>query len=133
MTVFVCVDEALGRTFLSRRQSRDEAVCQDVLKAAQSGTLWMHPKSLPLFGGAGIGAQNALSMAQKGDFCFCEFDALLPHAERIDTLILYRWNRRYPADVYLDLIPEEHGFSRHESVELVGKSHPVIKKEVFVK
>ena len=46
---------------------------------------------------------NLLSNAGKNDVCFIENQALPPYEKNIEALIVYRWNRIYPADVYLDI------------------------------
>ncbi len=132
MTVIVCVDETFGRTFLGKRQSRDAVLCADVLETAKGARLFLSPYSAPLFEGADLEVrEDCLSEAAPGDFCFCEREALSPYWKKISRLILYRWNRRYPADAFLDLIPEERGMTLVSSAEFVGKSHEKISKEVY--
>ncbi len=49
----------------------------------------------------------------------------------MEGLVLYRWNRRYPADVYLDIRPEPPGWRLVSREEFSGSSHPRITKEVY--
>lgn len=131
MTVFVCVDEQLGRAFLQKRQSRDALVVRDVLEASR-GQLLIHPYSAPLFeAGAAEVREDFLDAAGEEDFCFSERECLLPFEEKIARLVLYRWNRRYPADFVLDLLPKEHGLHLARRTEFCGKSHEKITKEVY--
>lgn len=132
MTVFVCVDDRLGRTFAGKRQSRDRVLCEDVLKTASGMQLYVHPSSAELFEGAQPElSEDPLWNAGVEDACFSEFDALSPYARKIDTLILYRWGRHYPADTYLDLLPQECGFRLIEASEFEGSSHECIRREVY--
>ena len=132
MTVIVCVDERLGRTFLGKRQSRDALLCEDVLSLVGSSRLFLSPYSAPLFEGAAVSiSENYLAEATRGDFCFCEREALSPYLGKISRLVLYRWNRLYPSDTVLDVLPEACGMTRVSSHEFVGKSHETITREVF--
>ena len=47
----------------------------------------------------------------------------------IRTLTVYRWNRRYPADVFLDV--DLSGWRRVSCWEFPGHSHERISKEVY--
>ena len=94
------------------------------------------PYSEKLFMEAGadyVAEESFLSSAGKKDTCFVEDRHLAEWAERIDELVIYRWNRRYPADLYLDISPEALGFSLRETAEWQGTSHEKITKEIFVK
>jgi hypothetical protein len=54
---------------------------------------------------------------------FFESSGLSAHKDKIESLILYRWNRKYPFDTRLDIAPEKEGFALAESIEFSGKSH----------
>ncbi|MBR6530860.1 MAG: hypothetical protein IKT43_05540 [Clostridia bacterium] len=134
MTVFVCVDDNLGRTFLGKRQSRDRALCEDVLSLCRGRVLFLHEKSAPLFETVPCAqSTEPLANCPRGGACFSEFDALSFHKDKIDTLVLYRWNRTYPASTHLDLIPEESGFSLSEETNFPGTSHDNITRSIYVK
>ena len=52
------------------------------------------------------------------------------YREKLESLVLYRWNRRYPADVYFDLdLSQWRLVSRRE---FSGTSHDTITKEVYL-
>ena len=134
MTVIVCVDEKRGRTFLGKRQSRDALLCEDVLALSGGARLVLSPYSAPLFEGACVTvSENALSKAEKTDFCFSETEPLSPHKEKISRLVVYHWNRLYPADTFLDVTPEELGMTLVSREEFVGNSHETITREVYAK
>ena len=48
MTIFVCVDDNNGMLFNRRRQSRDEAVLEDMVRTAGQ-KIWMNEYSSKLF------------------------------------------------------------------------------------
>lgn len=133
MTVFVCVDDENGMLFNRRRQSRDRVLIEDVLRTAGGVPLWVSPYSAPLFAEADPAvhtAEQPLEAAGAEGACFVETPPLAPWLARIQTLIVYRWNRLYPADRRLDIDPAQ-GFSLRETSEFAGSSHEKITKEVW--
>lgn len=132
MIAIVCVDDNMGMAFNHRRQSQDHVLREKIITMAGQSGLWTSPYSEKQF----LDEQKAylkvhkeyLLMAKQGEFCFVELDALSKAEETIEKLILCRWNRRYPADVYLDIeltngkwkgtILEEFGGSSHERITM---------------
>ena len=129
MRVALCIDDYGGMLFNGRRQSRDRVLLADLLREA-AGRLRISPFSAKLLADApATVSEDYLTAAGDADLCFVEKDALLPFADRIDELILYRWNRHYPADTYCDL--DLGGFRLVEATEFVGSSHEKITKERY--
>ena len=135
MKVILCLDDRGGMMFNHRRQSRDREVIGNILDMVGDGVLWMAPYSRMLFSESAAlrVEENFLNLAEASDWCFVEDRALLPYRDRIEEMILYRWNRTYPFDVKLDLDPIAHGFLLCESVEFAGYSHETITKEIYRK
>lgn len=133
MIVAVCVDGRGGMLFNRRRQSQDRAQREDLLTFCAGRRLWIAPCSLPLFGEReGITVDGEfLSRAGAEEVCFVEDCPLAPFAERIGQLVLYNWNRAYPADVHLDLDPASEGFTLVERTEFAGTSHEKITREIY--
>ena len=132
MTVIVCVDDRGGMRFHGRRQSRDRVLCADVLRLC--GRVRMNAASAALFqdcDGQIQVCEDFLQTAGPGDACFVE-DGPLSGLE-IDTLILYRWNRVYPGDVFLDFRPDAQGMTLVSSEEFSGSSHKRITREIWRK
>lgn len=130
MQIAVCVDDALGRTFNGRRQTKDRVVAADLIREAQ-GRLFITP-----FSQKWLGDSPGVSLWDGGDsshLLFLEAEPLAPYAQQITRLVIYRWNRRYPADTYLDLDPQALGLTLESTQELTGFSHPVITKEIWTK
>ena len=74
--------------------------------------------------------ENFLNLAGPGEYCFAEGQLLAPYREKLESLVLYHWNRRYPADVYFDLdLSQWRLVSRRE---FPGTSHDTITKEVYL-
>jgi hypothetical protein len=55
--------------------------------------------------------------------------ALLPVADRIEELVIYHWNRKYPADFKLDLPYKK--WKKQSKEEFAGFSHEKITKEIY--
>ena len=50
-----------------------------------------------------------------------------------EKLVVFWWNRVYPADVYLGFDIENEGFTLVNEADIVGCSHPKITKCVYEK
>ena len=128
MRVIVCLDDRDGVRFNGRRQSRDRAVVADIL-ATTVGPLRMTADTATLFAEAAERVQisaSPLTDAAAGDTCVLE-TAFLPDAA-VEELVVYRWNRVYPADEYVNLPAARRLIAREE---WAGFSHERITKEVW--
>ncbi len=135
MTLFVCLDNAGGMRFNHRRQSRDAAVLRDICAMVGGGRLLLRPDSEALFSAAPVRltvCDAPLDAAQDGDCCFLETPPSADDMSKIATLIVYRWNRDYPADVFF---PSDacRGLRLEHTADFPGTSHDKITKEVYVR
>ena len=140
MTFAVCVDDRGGMLFNNRRQSRDRAVVADLLALAEGEgkRLCVSGFSQKLFEGI-EGVEPLVKVldrfpedAGEGDICFAENISLAPWEDRAERLVIYRWNRAYPGDLFFDIRTEAPW--RLVSVEeFEGYSHEKITKEIYVK
>ena len=132
MTVIVCIDNDYGIAFNHRRQSRDRILTEQMIEMTKTGLL-VTPYSASLLEGhpALIVSEHPLDDATASDIVFAEKLSLLPYADKIDTLILYRWNRDYPSDQKLDLDLSTLRLLSRE--DFVGYSHDKITKEIYIK
>lgn len=133
MIVIVCLDDKKGMMFNHRRQSRDQAVTERILKRGKGKKLWMNAYSGKLYGSLegmdAIVEDDFLSLAGRREFCLVESESLAPFAEKIEKIIIYWWNRTYPADCYLDLDLSQ--WERTERNEFQGSSHEKITEEIY--
>lgn len=132
MKVFVCVDDDMGTMFNHRRQSRDRILCVDAVRETV-GRLFCTPYTARLLSEytAPTVTDSPLEDAGAEDSVFVEGEALLPYLDKIDTLVLYRWNRRYPRDLLFDLPLDQ--FTLTASSDMEGYSHEKITKEIYKK
>ena len=134
MIAVVCVDDRGGMLFHGRRQSQDRALRVDLLRLCGGAPLWMNPYSAELFAGWEDRIQVDelfLSRAAPGDYCFVENRHLRQFSDRLEELVIYRWNRVYPTDFHLDLDPTALGLKLTQSVDLAGTSHERITRELY--
>lgn len=132
MNVIVCVDDNSGMLFNGRRQSKDIKVLQDIEKLTKH--IWMSPFSETLFRETSIQMkvdEMFLEKAEKNDFCFVENKEILPYVEKIEQIIIYKWNRKYPSDFYFQVPLNE--WSLIEQCQFSGNSHENITREIYVR
>ena len=136
MHVIVCLDNQNGMLFNRRRQSRDRAVIVDILQNLEGRLLKVRKFSEDIFPVDGetiwVSDQCPEDVAEN-QVCFLEDAPLSPVLERITALTIYRWNRDYPGDFYLDIDPISAGLTLQARSEFPGYSHDKITKEVYVK
>ena len=127
MILSLCVDDRMGLMFQGRRLSKD-VLLREKLMELSGGMLRMSSYSakqfdMPVYSGA-----DYLSGAGENDWCFAENDDYLAASERINKIVLFRWNRSYPADLYFTF-PGEWNLIHTE--DFPGKSHERITMEVY--
>lgn len=133
MILAACVDDNLGMMFNNRRQSQDREVRRQLLEEAGERPLWMNAYSAKQFDGPeGIRIhEDFLEEARPGDWCFIENVSAEGREALIERIVLFKWNRVYPADRYFSLSLE--GWRLTERTDFKGYSHETITKEVYVK
>ena len=132
MILILCADNSMGLCFNGRRQSRDRALCARLLGHCAGAPLYLSPYSAGLFAPApGLCADPAFAeKAGPGEYAFFETDDPAPWLDKAEKIILYRWNRDYPADLHLKL-PREWKLS--SSFDFAGSSHPTITEEIYIR
>ncbi len=132
MIVAVCVDDNYGMLFNKRRQSRDNAVLMNI--AQEHKRVWIHTFSEKMFveyAGQSIVDDDFLTKAGEEEICFVENQLLKSYENKIEEVIIYKWNRKYPTDFKFDLNLTE--WKLVESVDFTGNSHEKITKERYQK
>jgi hypothetical protein len=129
MRLIMCVSDENGIAFNHRRQSRDEMVCKDMLQLSK-GHLLLSEYSASLFLEDCSHITVCSDCKEVGDsYYFAERE--VPDIPRLQLtqVILYHWNRSYPADRYFTL--DLSGFERVDVTEFAGKSHETIRRELW--
>lgn len=133
MIIAACIDDKGGMLFNRRRQSQDRLLRLDLLREAGGRSLWMNRYSAGQFAPAPDNvrvAEDFAAQAGTGEFCFFEDVDPMPWLDRAEMVILYHWNRRYPADRFFPW--PLAGWSSKEKTDFAGASHECITKEIFV-
>lgn len=131
MKAIICTDSDSGITFNGRRVSQDIQQRKDLLNLIGDQPLYMNEKTMKLYCEH---PQCRLSddLTQRDqDVCLFETDEINQLQDKIDVLILYNWNRRYPYDSKLELDLSKYEFE--EQAEFGGKSHEKITRTIYVK
>ena len=136
MIVMAAVDDKGGLLFNGRRQSQDKRLRERILELTRGSLLWMNSYSQRQFGEAVSDANTEideafLDKAGQGEYCFVENMALKPYLEKIEKIILFQWNRNYPADRYLDIDVSEEQWQLEAVQEFSGFSHEKITEEIY--
>ena len=122
MVLFVCLDDDNGIMFNNRRQSKDYIVRKRILELVGEKKLWMSEYSLGQFEENVVLCQNK----EEAECVFAENPDDIVGLE-FDKVIVYRWNRKYPADKTLTI----EGKTLISTYEFVGNSHEKITEEIY--
>lgn len=135
MVLITCVDEKNGMLFNNRRQSRDRILIDHICKLIGDRKLWVNSFSKELFESQKnnnlITDDDFINKINKDEFCFIENISPVTLVDKIDRIILYNWNRAYPADRYFD-IQLENWILQSEK-DFVGSSHEKITERIYIR
>ena len=131
MQVIITVENRNGMLFNHRRVSRDQKVSERILAYCKEKKLWMNAYSAKLFENNPQIRVSETFLEQKDAICFVEDQDVTPYLPEIDTIILFHWNRDYPADFFFTVDLSE--WNRIHQEEFAGKSHEQITMEVYKK
>ena len=120
--------------FNHRRLSRDRRVCEKILDYSNEKELWMNAYSRKLF--TNLTDINNIQVDEEfldksQSICFVENQDITPYLPKIDTLVLFQWNRDYPADFFFTVNLSQWNLISTEDFE--GTSHEKITMEVYKK
>ena len=133
MVIALCVDDQYGLLFNGRRQSRDRVLLDRLLETDK--TIWMNSYSAKMFsqlpGNVSV-QDNFMQAAGPEDICFVENVPITDLPENCDQLILYHWNRKYPADLYFPA-EELKKWKLVSTYDFPGNSHDKITEKIYEK
>ena len=122
MVLFVCLDDDNGMMFNNRRQSKDCLVRKRMLEIVGEDLIWMSEYTKSQFEVEVSFCENI----SEAHYVFAENPDDIIGIE-FDKVIVYRWNRRYPADKTLTI----EGKTLVSTYEFVGNSHEKITEEIY--
>ena len=131
MKLIVCVDETMGMMFNNRRQSRDGVLIEHILDLVDDKKIWItsFSESLFKFKTEYILFEERPIGIESGEFCFVENISPKALEELVDEIILYNWNRKYPAEKYFDISLDN--WILESEVEIKGSSHEKIIERIY--
>ena len=141
MILIVCIDDNKGMMFNHRRQSQDRVLRRHILDMVGNGKLWMNEYSGKMFAkdseellhGPVQTDEDFLKKASSGEYCFVETNScgldMFPDTANIESVVLYKWNRVYPADQYFTM--DLSDWQLVGPVEFAGSSHEKITDERY--
>lgn len=130
MIAIVCVDQNNGMMFHNRRQSMDREIRKDIQKLIGNKRIWMSEYSFGQFEKESMNISvdvDFWNKASRGEYCF--FEDIKPEKCNLEEIILYRWDKKYPADIFFDMCME--GWKLESTLEIKGYSHEIITREVY--
>lgn len=135
MNLIVCIDDDFGMAFNNRRQSQDSILNKRIKEIIKENKLYISPYSESLFKNLNffnlIINKNYLNDAGSEDYVFAELEDLTEFKNKINKIIVYRWNRRYPSDIKFPF--NLNNWNLKESYEFEGSSHEKITEELYIK
>lgn len=105
MTLIVCLDQRNGMRFNDRPQSTDRCVTDRI----------------------------ACLTAERSDVCFFETGDLSAYLSNAERLIVFRWDKVYPADTKFPMEACKKIFTLQSTENFPGHSHVMITQEVYVR
>lgn len=136
MIIIAAVDDRGGMTFNHRRQSRDKVMRERILNLTAGSRLWMNSYSYKLFEESDrtsdiLADEDFLKKASPDDYCLVENISVKSYADKIEKIIIFKWNRKYPGNTYFDV--DLSTWKMVYSEEFAGSSHEKITMEVYEK
>ncbi len=128
MKLIVCLDDNNGMMFNKRRQSRDRVLIENVLEYCNGEKLYVNEYSSKLFPENSVEICENLEKLEKGYFFAENFTV---NEEDVEEIIVYKWNRLYPADTYFNI--DFAGWNLTETIDFEGSSHEKITREFYVR
>ena len=135
MRIIVCLDDKDGMLFGTRRQSKDRCLRRDMLEMTAGSLLWMNSYSANQFQEEAPQiriSESFLEEAEAGQWCFIENAPVPQSLDEIEQVVIYRWNRQYPATVRFPMDRFSPRWKLAETRDFPGHSHEIITKEVYV-
>lgn len=133
MILITCVDINNGMLFNNRRQSRDRILISHILQLIENKKLWINNFSKNIFENGKydnlIVDEKFIDKSEKEDYCFVENISPELFEEKVDKIILYNWNRVYPADRYFNISLKN--WVLESEVEIKGSSHDKIIQRIY--
>lgn len=128
MIIITCLDDHDGMMFHNRRQSQDRGLREYIAEMTKEETVYMNAYTKKLYEEIKnpVVSEDFLQKAGKGENCIVEDRLLAPVIDKIEEIIIFRWNKVYPSDQVLDVDLEEWKLVEEEKIK--GSTHEITKQ-----
>lgn len=127
MILITCIDNSNGIMFNKRRVSKDALLIERLKGITKENKIYVSEYSKPLFDGFD-NLVLSIEDLTNNDFYFLEDE---DYTGNIDKIIIYKWNRDYPADKYFDI--DLSSYELISTQDFQGSSHDLITEEIYIK
>ena len=127
MILITCIDNRKGIMFNKRRVSKDTLLIERLKGITKENKIYVSEYSKPLFDGFD-NLVLSIENLTNNDFYFLENEG---YNGNIDKIIIYKWNRDYPADKYFDI--DLSSYELISTQDFQGASHDLITEEIYIK
>lgn len=134
MTLILCLDDRNGMAFNGRRQSMDAQLRSRMLQKVGNERLWMSTYSARQFEPLPVNVfadDDFLNKAEADNACFAETQVSSECLHRCRKLIVYRWNKVYPADEFFLFSEIADRLKLISTEDFAGYSHERITEEIY--
>ena len=129
MKIIICLDNRNGMSFNNKRLSRDRKIIEDIVKNCSDKILMNHYSQSLFLKYLDKIKVNDNYLNEKGIYYFIETDNLKDYENKVEEIIIYKWNRDYPADLYFTI--NLSNFNLIDVKQFPGYSHEKITKEIY--
>lgn len=126
MKLIVCLDDKNGMLFNNRRQSRDGNLIENMLEICKGESLYTSTYSSALFPENAVVICEDFNTLENG-FVFAE--NFMIDEDKIQEIIVYKWNKVYPADTHFNISLDN--WNLVEATDFEGSSHEKITREIY--
>ena len=127
MILITCIDNSNGIMFNKRRVSKDALLIERLKGITKENKIYVSEYSKSLFDGFD-NLVLSIENLTNNDFYFLENE---DYNGNIDKIIIYKWNRDYPADKYFDI--DLSSYELISTQDFQGSSHDLITEEIYIK
>lgn len=125
MKLIVCLDDNNGMMFNKRRQSRDKVLIENILESCKGDKLYTNEYSAKLF------PENLVEISENPENGYCFAENFFVNEDDVEEIVVYKWNRLYPADTYFNI--DLNNWTLTETTDFEGSSHEQITREIYVR
>ena len=131
MKLIVCTDLDNGMLFNNRRQSKDKYLIEHICNLVSNEKLWITSFSEDLFEDKNYNLfeNNEVKNIGENDYVFIENISAKDLENDVNEIILFNWNRKYPADFYFDICLDD--WILESELDMEGYSHEKITKKIY--